>query len=368
MENGIFNRLHFKYTGTIKEKEKEISMKKSLKLLLLPVVLFSLTACGNGENSNEVTTAEATDKLVVYSPNSEGIINAVVPLFEETYGIDVELIQAGTGELMKRLSSETNDPYCDVMFGGSQINYVVNKDLFQDYTSAGDAELPEAYQNTLGYATSYVLDGRCLIVNKDLIGTTTVESYADLLKPELKGKISYGDPANSSSAFSQLANMLLAMGGYESDAAWAYVGNLLEQIDCVLSPSSSGIYKGVADGEMTVGVSYEDPCAKLVQNGANVNLVYPSEGTVFSPSSMAIVKESKNQINAQTFIDFVISKKVQDIFGSTLTNRPVRADAATGDYMTPIADIVTIQEDSEYVFSHKTEIVERFQELYISLQ
>ncbi|MCQ4833431.1 iron ABC transporter substrate-binding protein, partial [Hungatella sp. SL.1.14] len=49
-------------------------------------------------------------KLVVYSPNSEGVMNATIPLFEEKYGVDVEVIQAGTGELDKRIQSEKNDP------------------------------------------------------------------------------------------------------------------------------------------------------------------------------------------------------------------------------------------------------------------
>ncbi len=39
-----------------------------------------------------------------------------------------------------------------------------------------------------------------------------IEGYSDLLKPELKGKIATADPANSSSAFAQLTNMLQAMG------------------------------------------------------------------------------------------------------------------------------------------------------------
>ena len=47
-----------------------------------------------------------------------------------------------------------------------------------------------------------------------------VNGYADLLQPELVGKIASADPASSSSAFCQLTNMLLAMGGYEDDAAW----------------------------------------------------------------------------------------------------------------------------------------------------
>ena len=54
------------------------------------------------------------------------------------------------------------------------------------------------------------------------------------------------------------------MGGYEDDKAWQYVHDLFENVDGKICESSSGVYKGVADGEYVVGLSYEDPCAQLV--------------------------------------------------------------------------------------------------------
>ena len=108
-----------------------------------------------------------------------------------------------------------------------------------------------------------------------------IEGYSDLLKPELKGKIATADPANSSSAFAQLTNMLQAQGGYKDDKAWSYVKDLFTLIDGKIGSSSSGVYKAVADGEMAVGLSYEDPAVKLLNDGANIKVVYPKEGTVF---------------------------------------------------------------------------------------
>ena len=83
----------------------------------------------------------------------------------------------------------------------------------------------DAYKNTRGYCTNYTIDGSVLLVNTDMLKEMGIEvnGYADLLQPELVGKIASADPASSSSAFCQLTNMLLAMGGYEDDAAWKYV-------------------------------------------------------------------------------------------------------------------------------------------------
>src|SRR5699024_6918474 len=179
----------------------------------------------------------------------------------------------------------------------------------------------------------------------------------DLLNPALKGKISSGDPANSSSAFAQLTNMLLAKGGYESDEAWEYVKDLYTNIDGKISSSSSNVYKSVADGEMAVGLSYEDPVAKLIQDGANVEIVYPEEGSVFLPASAAIIKDAKNLENAQKFIDFIISQEIQNVLATTTTNRPVREDVEPSDAMKKFSDINTIQEDMDYVSEHREEII-----------
>ncbi len=62
---------------------------------------------------------------------------------------------------------------------------------------------------------------------------------------------------------------------------------------------------------------------------------YMKEGTVFLPASATIIKGAKNMDNAKLFIDFILSEEVQNIWGSTLTNRPVMKDAATNDAMTP---------------------------------
>ncbi len=370
--------------------------KKSIALLMGLIMAVSLSGCGSttsepaaavqtesAEAAEEVTeeaaeetaaeavTAEAEQgggELVIYSPNSEGLMNATIPLFEEKYGVNVEVIQAGTGELVKRIQSEQNDPYGDILFGGSWSLAYDNQDLWEPYVSVNNDNVIDAYKNTCGFITGNVLDGSVLIVNTDLLGDIQINGYNDLLNPELKGKIATADPANSSSAFAQLTNMLLAMGGYEDDAAWKYVEDLFANIDGKICESSSSVYKGVADGEYVVGLSYEDPCAQLVKDGAPVKIVYPEEGTVYLPASATIIKGAKNMDNAKLFIDFILSDEVQNIWGSTLTNRPVMQDAETNDFMIPMSDIKVIEEDIPYVSGHKQEIVDRYMETFTDLQ
>lgn len=338
-------------------------MKKLLSSFLAIVLVLSLVACsGNSKQEDE-------KKLVVYSPNSEDMINVLIPMFEKETGIKVELVSAGTGELLKRIESEADNPYADVLFGGSKATVLGYPDLFQKYVSTNNDAMLEGHKNVEGFLTPYVADGSVILVNTDIIGDIKVEGYEDLLNPALKGKIAAADPISSSSAFAQLTNQLLAMGGdYESEKGWKYVEELVKNLDGKVASSSGNVHKSVADGEYPVGLTYEDPSAAYVRDGAPVKIVYPKEGTVYLDAGVEIIKGAKHMENAKKFVDFVTSKEAQDSLGTQLTNRPLRADAKLGDHMTPLDQINIIKEDEEYVKNNRDKIIEKYKEIITSVQ
>lgn len=341
-------------------------MKKIIALLTATALtLGTLVGCSGGQDSKE--SKEGSKKLVVYSPNSEDIVNTIIPLFEDETGVTVELVSAGTGELFKRLQSEKDNPYADVIFGGSMAQYIQNPDIFEPYVAKYNDDLVEGHRNVNGYVTTYGSDGSVILVNKNLIGDIKIEGYKDLLNPELKGKIAAADPATSSSSFAQLTNMLLAMGGdYTSDAGWDYVKSLVANLDGKVANGSGAVHKSVADGEFVVGLTYEDPSVSYVKNGGDVEVVYPKEGAVFLDPGAGIIKGAKNIDNAKLFMDFLTSKTAQDAFGSQLTIRPLREDAKLADYMKPLKDIKLLEEDRDYVFEHKKEIADKYTEIFTS--
>src|SRR5690606_21114842 len=190
--------------------------------------------------------------LVVYTPNEQGMLDNLIPVFEAKTGVTVQLITAGTGELYQRIRSEAGNPQGDVMFGGGAAQANANIELWAEYTSPENDAMVPAGKNTTGAFTPYQADGSNLLVNTEAAAAAglTITSYADVLNPALKGKIAFGDPMNSSSAFAQLTNMLKAVGGdYESDKGWDYVRDLVAQLNGITIGSSSQVAKDVANGE-----------------------------------------------------------------------------------------------------------------------
>lgn len=354
-------------------------MKKILAVLLVVLMALSLSACGKkdvADDGGDDTVGGGS--LVIYSPNTDALV-AVCDTFGEKYGIDVQVVSAGTGECLERISAEKDNPQGDIMFGGMNYANSYNPDyvpLFEQYVAKGDENLPEAYQNFNGITTHYCLDGSAaLLVNTDEYAKLGLDidefkGYADLLRPELKGKIAMGDPANSSSAWAELTNMLLVMGDEPYDeAAWEWVKSFIGNLNGIMLSSSSAIYKGVVAGEYVVGVSYEDPCVSLLVDGAtNVKLVYPEEGAVWLPAGTAIIKNAPNMENAKLFIDWIISDEGQAEIAKT-TARPVNPNIAnTAKEMTPFADINVKYEDMELCGTNKNAWRTRWTELFNAAQ
>lgn len=342
-------------------------LRKLMLGLLVSLSMVALTACGTGDT-------ELGGTLVVYSPNSDGEIDGLLYYWGETRGVQIELVSAGTGEVLSRLTAEKDNPQADIQFGGMNLGvWTTNKDLYQEYIAEGDELLPAGYQNTTGFFTNYLLSGSNLLVNTDLeaeIGMT-ITSYADLLDPRLKGRIAMGNPAASSSAFAQLTNMLVVMGdgSYEDDAAWNFIEEFMQNLaDPGGSPkilgSSSAIFRNTAAGEYVVGVTYEDPSVQLLTDGAtNVRVVYPTEGAVWLPSATAIVAGAPNLANAQAFIDFLISDEGQEIVAS-LTNRPVNINIPnTNPNMLPFSQINLAFDNIQYTADNRTALQQRWLDL-----
>ncbi|HML32257.1 extracellular solute-binding protein [Sporomusa sphaeroides] len=336
--------------------------KKALAVVLAMSLLGSVLA-GCGSNTADKSKSAATQEekvLTVYTARSESLNNLVIPNFEKDTGIKVQVIVAGTGPLVKRVASEKNNPQGDILWAADQTMLESQKDLFMQYVSAEDANMMDAFKNKTGYFSAAFADPTVFIVNTNLAGNVRIESFDDLLNPELKGKIAFGDPANSSSAFQSLMAMLYAKGKNGdpmSDEAWAFVDKFIANLNGKILNSSGGVHKGVADGEYTVGLTWEDPAANYVKNGAPVKVVFPTEGAIFPGESVQIIKGCKHPENAKKFVDYMLSQKVQEQAGKELTVRPLRKNVELAKYMTPMDSIKLFSNyDEGWVANNKNAI------------
>ncbi|MCI7612033.1 MAG: ABC transporter substrate-binding protein [Selenomonadaceae bacterium] len=325
----------------------------------------ALAGCGGGEDK-AATSEEGDNRLVVYCPHPIAFINPLVEEFEKSSGVKVEVIAAGSGELLKRVESEKANPLGDIFWGGSLNTMKPKADLFENYTSVNEDHIQPAFKNVEGPLTRFTDIPSVIMVNTNLIGDIKVEGYEDLLNPALKGKIATADPSKSSSSYEHLVNMLYAMGNGNPDEGWAYVEKLCSNLDGKLLSGSSAVYKGVADGEYTVGLTFEEGGAKYVADGAPVKLVYMKEGVISKPDGIYIIKNAKHMENAKKFIDFITSKEAQTLITQKLHRRSVRDDVPAPQGLQDKSTINIIQDDENVVNQNKKAWLDKFKDIFTS--
>lgn len=346
-----------------------MKMKKFMALVLALTLVLALAACGQtstpAEGGDTTVPAEGEQTLIVYTARSESLNNAVIENFEADTGIHVEVVTGGTGEVLKRVRSEAANPQGDICWAADEAMLKDYTDCFEEYVSPEDANMMEGYKNTTGYSSPAFCDPTVFIVNTDLAGDIEINGFADLLNPALKGKIAGGDPVNSSSAFQCLIAGLYDMGNGDpmSDAAWEWAAGLVENLDGVALTSSSQVYKGVAEGEYIVGLTWEDPAAAYVRDGVAVKVVFPEEGALMSGQCVSIIKGAPHMENAKKFVDYMLSETCQNYVGQNLTVRPLRQNVQLNDSLTPWSEITRLETyDGVWVAANKSAITEKYSE------
>ena len=139
-------------------------MKRKILALTAVIGLLLLTAgCGGGEK--KAGDAKQEEKvLTVYSARSESLNNAVIPKFEKATGIKVNLVVAGTGEVVKRVSSEKANPLGDVLWAADETMLSGSKDLFMEYVSKENDKMMDGFKNKHGVFTPAFADPQFLLL------------------------------------------------------------------------------------------------------------------------------------------------------------------------------------------------------------
>ena len=335
-------------------------MKKVLVMML--ALMLVLVGCSSNKGNN--VEGEGSDSLVVYSPHPAETINLLVKEFEDKSGIKVDVVAAGTGELLKRVESEDGNALGDVLWGGGAESLAAYKDFFEPYESPELANVDSIY-----YDEKFTWVGESplpmiIMYNTDLVEEANApKSWNDLLKPEFKGQIAMADPAKSGSAYTIMATMISAYG--VDTGGWDFVEKFHDNLDGKVLGSSSGVYKGVADGEYAVGLTLEKEAIKFVQNGAPVKIVYPEEGTTSVPDGLAIIKGAKNAENAKKFVDFALSKETQEIMASKLSRRSIRSDVEAPAGLPALGEIKQVEYDFDWASNQKDDNLNKWKDIVI---
>ncbi len=346
-------------------------MKRAVAfLLMLSLLCTSLVGCGTKEETKEKAKTEEKKEesgtLVVYSPAPEAMLTMIVQEFQDRTGIEVELVQAGSGELFTRIESESENPLADIMFGGGAEAAESYKQYLQPYESSELENIADIYKSEDHTWTGTFVSPTAIMYNKDLVPENEIPTgWKDFGDEKWKGKIAFADPASSGSSYTTLTILLSAMGAGNPNDGWEFVKSYVDTLDGNILSSSSAPHKGTADGEYAMCITQEQAILNYIAAGAeNVGIVYPEEGTGAIPSTVSIIKGAPNASNAEKFVDFVLSKEVQAKLPEYLYHC-VRTDIEEKGGFAPISEIKMADFDFLSAAENKDENIQKWNDIVI---
>ena len=324
-------------------------MKKRIFPLLL---LLLLTGCASGGEAEHFVPDQA-ERLVIYTSHKKEVWQPIVQEFENRTGIWVQVTEGGTNELLERLRQERGDPAADVMFGGGVESLEAAADLFSPYESGESRNIFPQYLDEDHVWTPFSSLPLVLIYNPKLVEPGAVTGWANLLNPAFRGRIAVADPAVSGSSYTALATMIQALDMEPDALLRSFTGNLAGR-QCA---SSGEVLSAVAQGERWVGVTLEETASRRIADGDLLVMVYPKEGTSCVPDGVALIENCPHPDNAKAFIDFTVSREVQQLLQQRFCRRPVRRDLEAEGTLPSLTRLKQVDYDLAWATEYRNQML-----------
>lgn len=333
-------------------------MSRSMKALALLAVAALAAVPLFAEGSKE----QAEKKVVVYSSVDEANAKKILDAFTADTGVKVAFVHLSSGPAMARIKAEINNPQADVWMGAPSENHIVAKEegLTVPYTGGGFASLKAGFKDAQGYWRSFYMNPMAFAVNTEVLkrlGAPMPASWEDLLNPAYKGHIQMPTPQASGTAYNIVASLVTIVG---EEKAYQFMKALNPSVQTYTS-SGTGPSKGVSVGQCAIGIQFTPAFFEFIDNGYPLQVVYPKEGVWFEAPAVSILKGAKNLESAQVLVDWLISKRGQDVLTDAKTFfYPVVPGAKLGKGMPSFESLKTVDVDVKWAGENKKRLVERW--------
>lgn len=304
-----------------------------------------------------VAPEASAQKVVIYTASKQSLVDELTTQFQKDTGIKPEVVVAGSGDIIRRVRAEAAAPKVDVIWsiGGEELE--ANKDLLVSYVPAANDMILPAYKISPEWIPFSGILAVFMANTQALKPADYPRSWKDLADPKWKGQIASARADASGSSFQQFATVLTAYG----DAGWDLYKRILGNM--LLAESSGLVPRLVNDGEAKLGITLEDNALDYVKGGGPVAIIYPEDGTSTVADGMALAKGAPNADNGKKFLDWLLTKPVQEIVVKEMGRRAVRIDVPSGGGAKPIEQVKLINYDIRTVAAHRSEWLARWKEM-----
>ena len=345
--------------------------KKSLSVVAAAgVAMLALAGCSEpSENagSNTATsgaedgaTDSAAGSLTLYTSEPEEKVDEIIAAFNEEHpDVDVQVYRAGTGDLKARIEAEkaSGSVEADLIWAADAPTFEAFKseDLLAQLIDVETGEVIDGAVDPEGYYVGTRIISTVLAYNTSVIDEADApQSWTDLTDARFRDKIVMPDPAVSGAA---AYNATVWMNNDELGEDWL---TALGENAPMIAASNGPTSQEIAGGGHPVGVVVDYLVRDLAAQGSPVKEVYATEGSPYITEPIAVFADSKSQSAAELFINFVLSKKGQEL-AVEQNYLPIIDGVGTPGDAPELDDIALMDADLKTLTDDRARSVEFFQ-------
>lgn len=289
----------------------------------------------------------ANQKLYIYNW-TEYIPTSLLSQFTRETGIEVVYSTFESNEEMYSKLKLTGGKHYDLIFPSSYyVGKMAQEGMLQkidhrrlkNFHQITPSLLNKDFDPQNQYSLPYIYGLTGLGVNSAKIDPNSVNSWADLWRPEFKRRILLTNDSR------EVFHFALLLAGYspnttqekEIQAAYQRLTKLMPNVLTFNSDSPEVPY---LQGEVDFGMVWNGSAFRATKENPNFKFVYPKEGAIFWMDNYAIPANAKNLEAVYQFIDFMLrpesAKVVIDTMGFSMPNEGVKALLPAEDAQNPI--------------------------------
>ncbi|MBU2872415.1 putative 2-aminoethylphosphonate ABC transporter substrate-binding protein [Marinobacter salexigens] len=312
--------------------------------------------------------ANAQTELTVYTAVEAEDLQKYAERFNEDHpDIKINWVRDSTGVVTARLLAEKQNSQADVVWGlaGTSLLLLKNEGMLAPYAPEGLEELSPKFRDRDETPSWVGMDAWMAAICVNTIeaeknNLPMPSSWDDLTKPVYQGHVVMPNPNSSGTGFLDVSAWLQMMG---DDKGWEFMDGLHQNISRY-THSGSKPCKMAASGETTIGVSFAFRGARLKEQGAPLELVFPEEGLGWEVEATAIVDGTDKMKAAQTLVDWSITRKAMEMYNEGYAIVGMPGVAQPVKYFPENADDLIIDNDFGWAASNREAILAEWARRY----
>ena len=288
-------------------------------------VLFAQTA-----SALVLAAAAAADPITIYSPQG-GDRAEWIAAEAAAAGHEVDILNAGGGELFDRLMAEKNNPQADVVFGlvDTSMELLKAEGMFAAYTPAWAEGLPEIYADPDGMVWKFWQTPIVLGYNADRMSAEDAPAgWLDLTEERYAGKYVIGSTAWQTTRvyLAGILSRFLDETGEVTDEGWDFMRDLYA--NAIIVNDGDAQTQAFASGEAEITLNWFGGAFRLADDaGFTVQLVDTEGGTPVIAEGIAILAGTDQLEQAQAFVEWFGSPAFMAAYAARFGQTPAHPEA-----------------------------------------